>query len=58
MLHPALVEKADENSGGEDEAQITNGRITAAIDRYGWLEFTNSRGDLLLRDSGEVDAVL
>jgi alpha-D-xyloside xylohydrolase len=35
---------------GEDEARISNGRITATIDRYGILEFTNQRGDRLLRE--------
>jgi alpha-D-xyloside xylohydrolase len=37
-----------------DGASITNGRITATIDRYGILEFTNQRGDLLLREYWQV----
>ena len=35
---------------GEDEARISNGRVTATIDRYGILEFTNQRGERLLRE--------
>src|ERR1700743_2651334 len=35
---------------GEDEAQITNGRITATINQHGFLEFTSQRGDVLLRE--------
>jgi alpha-D-xyloside xylohydrolase len=39
---------------GAGEARITNGRITAVIDRYGIVEFTNQRGDLLLREHWQV----
>ncbi|HWG12004.1 MAG TPA: hypothetical protein VG268_01895, partial [Streptosporangiaceae bacterium] len=35
-------------------ARISNGRITATISRYGWLEFTNQRGDVLLREYWQV----
>jgi alpha-D-xyloside xylohydrolase len=37
-----------------DAARITNGRVTATIDRFGILEFTNQRGDRLLREYWQV----
>jgi alpha-D-xyloside xylohydrolase len=51
---PATPEITIEDDGAGAVGRITNGRITAAIDRYGWLEFTNSRGDLLLREYWQV----
>jgi alpha-D-xyloside xylohydrolase len=43
---------------GDDDAfiaaRISNGRITATINRYGWLEFTNSGGEVLLREYWQV----
>jgi alpha-D-xyloside xylohydrolase len=38
----------------DNSARITNGRITATIDQYGILEFTNQRGDRLLREYWQV----
>jgi alpha-D-xyloside xylohydrolase len=38
----------------DDAARISNGCITAAINRYGWLEFTNQRGEVLLREYWQV----
>jgi alpha-D-xyloside xylohydrolase len=37
-----------------DAARISNGRITATIDRYGILEFTNQRSEVLLREYWQV----
>ena len=39
---------------GDDGASITNGRITATIDRYGIVEFANQHGDRLLREYWQV----
>jgi alpha-D-xyloside xylohydrolase len=39
---------------GDGEARIANGRVTATIDQFGILEFTNQRGDLLLREHWQV----
>ncbi|MBV9794762.1 MAG: glycoside hydrolase family 31 protein [Actinobacteria bacterium] len=39
---------------GEGEARISNGRITATIDRYGIVEFTNQDGQRLLREYWQV----
>jgi alpha-D-xyloside xylohydrolase len=38
----------------DDAARITNGRITATIDRYGIVEFTNQTGERLLREYWQV----
>jgi alpha-D-xyloside xylohydrolase len=38
----------------DDAARITNGRVTATIDRYGIVEFTNQRGERLLREYWQV----
>ncbi|HXP57903.1 MAG TPA: glycoside hydrolase family 31 protein [Streptosporangiaceae bacterium] len=52
-LEPPAASAAEITVDG-DSASITNGRITATIDRYGILEFTNQRGDLLLREYWQV----
>src|ERR1700749_4332544 len=38
----------------DDRAWISNGRIPATIDRYGILEFTNQRSEVLLREYWQV----
>ena len=45
---------ASEIAIGDNTATITNGRITATVDEFGWITFTNQHGRVLLREYWQV----
>lgn len=42
--------EADPKTGKASTASITNGKITAKVNREGWLSFYNEKGELLLEE--------